>query len=186
MAEAKRRVGLRTALGDVLAPCVPLRPHNLALVILTVKGGVSFHKEHIGAVRNEFLALVGAVDQRLPAESVWQNVPYTCAEFANYPNLGRYIRIAQFLHTQFVERSPISRALDQAMKGAEICRLYESWIRPANDLSARSTDQAGKEAIASQWFDFASDGGAYSSETAINVNFPIVIIILRFSDFLQS
>jgi hypothetical protein len=158
-ATAKRKARLRTALQRVLSAFSPEEPRNLAFVAIEVKG-TTFQDKDADEFKNEFSRLISEVDH--DCQDCWAMM-----EFAAYPTLQKYFLSVLFSPRDSRQQRMIGERLDKAWSDLETRDLLEhfhedakAWVE-AQGLNISYTVQAPC------WIQFATDGGAYSSENAV-------------------
>jgi hypothetical protein len=170
-ATAKRKEKLRTALQEVLWASSPEEPRNLACVAIEVNG-TTFQDKDAYEFKNEFSRLISEVDY--DCHDCWAMM-----EFAAYPTLQKYVLSVLFLPRGSYQERIICEHLDKAWSDLETRRLLQQFHEHAKTWAEAQGLNISHDVQAPRWIQFATDGGAYSSENAIQAltriiarNFP--------------
>lgn len=165
-ATAKRKERLRTALQEVLSASSPEEPRNLACVAIEVKG-TTFQDKDADEFKNEFSRLVAKVDQ--DCRDCWAMM-----EFAAYPTLQKYILSVLFSPRGSYQERVIGERLDKAWSDLETRRLLQQSHEEAKAWTEELGLNISGDVQAPRWIQFVVEGGASSSETAIQALAKII------------
>lgn len=163
---AKRKAKLRTALERVLSAPSPEEPRNLAFVAIEVKSK-TFHDKDAGQFKDEFSRLISNVDHDCPG--CW-----AMTEFAAYPTLQKYVLSVLFCPRYSHHQTIIGERLDIAWSDPETRELLENFNEDAKAWVKAQGPSISRSVQAPCWIHFASDGGAFSSETAVQALTTII------------
>ncbi len=158
-ATAKRKEKLRTALQKVLSASSPEEPRNLACVAIEVKG-TTFQDKDADEFKNDFSRLISEVDQG--CQDCW-----AMTEFSAYPTLQKYVLSVLFSPRGSYRERIIGENLDKAWSDLETRRLLLQFHEDAKTWAEAQGLNISHDVQAPRWIQFATDGGASSSENAI-------------------
>lgn len=165
-ATAKRKEKLRTALQGILSAFSTQEPRNLACVAIEVKG-TTFQDKEADKFKNEFSRLIAEVDQ--DCEDCW-----AMTEFAAYPTLRKYVLSALFSPRGSYQERIIGERLDRAWSDPEMRRLLLQFHEEARAWAEAQGLDISHDVQAPSWIQFSADGGASSSENAIQALTTII------------
>ena len=160
---AKKRAKLRDALRHVLSSSSLPEPRNFKWILVSTRELTSFQGHDSAQFVEEFAHLVAWVDQNWPSEMSWHYpIGHIFTDFTQYPILAKYAH-----STHFWPRNPAvelmwNQVLEKALKDPQI-------VRPLEELTASfaRTTLEQSEGKPLTWIHFENEGGAYSSESAI-------------------
>ncbi|MGH7985650.1 MAG: hypothetical protein ACREQX_05120 [Candidatus Binataceae bacterium] len=164
MAEAKRKETLRAKLREVLSQRIKERPHHIGRIALEVTD-TTFRPEDADAFATELSRIVCEVDETWQREPWRQQPGYPMLDFANYAKLGKYVYSILPWPPQSYSEGIFREALSCAASDPEI-----PWERFAEEAKAQTRDRglkANDKRHCDPWIEFPGDGGAYSSESAL-------------------
>lgn len=160
-ATAKRKEKLRTALQGVLSAFSTQEPRNLACVAIEVKGA-TFQDKDADEFKSEFSRLIAEIDQDCQDCRAM-------TEFDAYPTLQKYVLSALFLPRGSYRERVIGERLDKARSDPEMHRLLHQFHEEAKAWAEAQGLNISYDVQARSWIQFPADGGASSSENAIQV-----------------
>jgi hypothetical protein len=165
MREAKRKEELRAKLHDVLRPCLEHRPRNFARVGIFVRDA-HFDQRDTDAFRAEFIRIVSDADHTWHKDPRRRPGGYTLTS-GGCPAIDKYSERILFLPRDSHMETVISNALDRGLNDPEISHLLEQWAQEVRVWrEARGLYPVGSEQ-ADPWIVFPLEGGAYSSQPAL-------------------
>ena len=166
IADANRKEGLRGILRDVLVPCREFKPRNPSCVGIFVRAA-HFKRRDADAFRVEFLRVVSEADQSWKGDPRRRPGGYTLDNFRGRPIIGKYCERIIFLPRNSHAETVISRTLDKALNDPEICRLWQECAQQIRPWTEAMGSLAVDCEQAAPWIAFPLDGGAYSSQPAL-------------------
>lgn len=158
-ATAKRKEKLRTALQGVLSAFSTQEPRNLACVAIKVKGTM-FQDKDADGFKGEFSRLIAETDQG--CQGCW-----AITEFDAYPTLQKYVLSAMFFSRGSYQERILNVALDKAWSDSEIRNLLNQSDKEVRAWAEAQGLNLSHNAQAPSWIQFPADGGAFSSENAV-------------------